>query len=60
MTLSMYVGSVARARGVSICARYAQGFIATEPLKVDDPFMLAIQRRRTPSIPHLMDCSAGS
>ena len=43
--------AVARARGVSIGARYAQGFIATEPLKVDDPFMLVIQRRRTPQYP---------
>jgi len=43
--------AVARAHGVSIGARYAQGFIATEPLKVDDPFMLVIQRRRTPQYP---------
>jgi N-acetylglucosamine malate deacetylase 1 len=43
--------AVARARGISIGARYAQGFIATEPLKVDDPFMLATQRLRTPQYP---------
>jgi len=43
--------AVARARGISIGVRYAQGFVATEPLKVDDPFILAIQRRRTPQYP---------
>jgi hypothetical protein len=43
--------AVARARGVSIGARYAQGFIATEPLKVDDPFMLVTPRVRMPQYP---------
>jgi N-acetylglucosamine malate deacetylase 1 len=43
--------AVARARGVSIGARYAQGFIATEPLSIDDPFTLVTQRRRIPQYP---------
>jgi N-acetylglucosamine malate deacetylase 1 len=43
--------AVARARGLSIGARYAQGFIAAEPLKVDDPFMLATQRYAIPQYP---------
>jgi hypothetical protein len=43
--------AIARARGVSIGVRYAQGFIAAEPLKIDDPFMLVTQRRLTPQYP---------
>ena len=43
--------AVARARGFTLGMRYAQAFIATEPLKVDDPFLLVPQRRRTPQYP---------
>ena len=40
-----------RARGFGIGARYAQGFIAPEPLKVDDPFLLVTPRRGIPQYP---------
>ena len=44
--------AVARARGFGIGARYAQAFIAPEPLKIDDPFLLVTQQRlRTPQYP---------
>jgi bacillithiol biosynthesis deacetylase BshB1 len=43
--------AVARARGFGIGARYAQAFIAPEPLKIDDPFLLVTPRTRTPQYP---------
>lgn len=43
--------AVARARGFALGMRYAQGFIATEPLKIDDPVLLATERRHTPQYP---------
>lgn len=43
--------AVSRAHGFALGMRYAQAFIATEPLKIDDPFMLVTQRPRTPQYP---------
>jgi N-acetylglucosamine malate deacetylase 1 len=44
--------AVARTRGFGIGARYAQAFIAPEPLNIDDPFLLVAQQRlRTPQYP---------
>ncbi|MBI3330108.1 MAG: hypothetical protein HYZ81_25800, partial [Nitrospinae bacterium] len=43
--------AVARSRGFTMGMRYAQAFIATDPLKIDDPFMLVTQRFRSPQYP---------
>ena len=43
--------AVARARGFTLGMRYAQAFIATDPLKIDDPFLLVTQRFRSPQYP---------
>jgi LmbE family N-acetylglucosaminyl deacetylase len=43
--------AVARARGYGTGMRYAQAFIAPEPLKIDDPFQLVAQRPRAPQYP---------